>query len=108
MNEYMISSVTSNMPKTKRNEALYKAFKGYESFLLTEEGEKDFNILLEAQVEFLNDNAPRAIPLKIIRSFYGDSLYYTIRANNNDQGLTIMMRKIRGRFEADKPQIENV
>jgi hypothetical protein len=106
MDEYIISSVTSNLPKTKRNEALYKAFKGYESFLLSEEGEKDFNILLEAQIEVLNDNAPRAIPLKVIRSSYGDSLYYTIRGNNTDQGLSIMMRRVRGRFEAEK--IENV
>lgn len=102
MNEYIISLVSSSLPKNKRNEELYRAFKKYETFLLTEEGERDFHILLEAQVTEINDNSPRAKPLSVRRSDYGESIWYTIKASGGENGMTISLRKVQGRFETEK------
>lgn len=98
MNEYIITSVTSNLPKTKRNQELFETFKVYEYYLFTEEGEQDFNIFLEAHAEYLNDTARRAIPLEVIRNNFNGDISYTVRGGNPEQGLYIMMRKVKGRY----------
>lgn len=98
MNEYFISSVTSNLPKTKRNQELFETFKVYEYYLLTEESEQDFNIFLEAYVEYLNDTSSRAIPLEVIRNSFNDDISYTVRGGNPEQGLYIMLRGVKSRY----------
>ena len=98
MNEYIITSVTSNLPKNKRNHALFEAFKVYEYYSLTEESEQDFNIFLEAQVAFLNDITRHATPLKVIRNGFNGDISYTVRGGNPEQGLYIMIQKVKGRF----------